>query len=140
MPDHPFLDVHPPPKHLAFWKTLSMTSEMVASALDGFPSGSSNTVVLEDGAVVFDLSQSKYSISGENNKCLLHLWSSERNVVRRVLDLEAKGETLRVSVQRMGQPKPTKLEICRVRVRSTASAKKQARLAYTRELEQAMGR
>src|SRR5580704_2452566 len=36
-------------------------------------------VVLEDGAVAFDLGQSKYSISGESNQCLLHLWSAERN-------------------------------------------------------------
>jgi hypothetical protein len=29
--------------------------------------------VLDDGAAVFDLAQAKYSISGERNKCLLHL-------------------------------------------------------------------
>ncbi len=31
---------------------------------------------MEDGAVAFDLAQSKYSISGERNKCVLHLWST----------------------------------------------------------------
>jgi hypothetical protein len=41
-------------------------------------------------AIAFDLADSKYSISGEYNKCLLHLWSSERNFVRRVLDAEEK--------------------------------------------------
>ena len=72
-----------------------MTSQTLASTLEEFLSGSNNAVVIEDGAVVFDLGQAKYSVSGESNKCLLHLWSPERNVVRRVLDVEAKGETLR---------------------------------------------
>jgi hypothetical protein len=39
------------------------------------PGEASGAVVIEDGAVMFDLTQSKYSISGEHNKCLLHLWS-----------------------------------------------------------------
>jgi hypothetical protein len=30
--------------------------------------------------VAFDLGQPKSSISGETNKCLLHLWSPERNM------------------------------------------------------------
>lgn len=40
-------------------------------------------VVLEDGAVAFDPGRVKYSISGEYHKCLLHLWSAERNTVGR---------------------------------------------------------
>jgi hypothetical protein len=83
-----------------------MTSQTLASTLEGFLSGSSNAVVIEDGAVVFNLDQGKYSVSGESNKCLLHLWSPERNVVRRLLDVETKGETLRVTVQRMGAGTP----------------------------------
>lgn len=88
------------------------------------------SLVMEDGAVV----------SGESNKCLLHLWSSERNFVRRVLDTETRGETLRVIVQRIGRSKPATLEICRQRDPRTASAKKQARLAYSRILERALKR
>ena len=82
----------------------------------------SSAVVLEDGAVTFDLEQAKYSISGEYNKCLLHLWSAERNAVRRVLEAEVKNGTLRLAVQRMGQTRPTKLEICRERDRRSPSA------------------
>ena len=82
-----------------------------------------DAVIVEDGAVVFDLAQSKYSISGERNKCLLHLWSDERNFVRRVLEAEVKSEILRLAVQRLGQSKPTKLEICRERDRRTPTAK-----------------
>jgi hypothetical protein len=56
-------------------RLLAMTSQTPASTLEGFLSGSNNAVVIEDGAVVFDLGQAKYSIPGESNKCLLHLWS-----------------------------------------------------------------
>lgn len=115
-----------------------MTSQTLAATLEGFLSGSNNAVVIEDGAVAFDLGQAKYSVSGETNRCLLHLWSQERNVVRRVLDVETKGETLRVTVQRMGQTRPTKLEICRERDARTSSAKRAARVSYQRVLERVL--
>jgi hypothetical protein len=99
-----------------------------------------DAVIIEDGAVVFDLAQARYSISGERNKCLLHLWSDERNFVRRVLDAEVKSETLRLAVQRLGQSKPTKLEICRERDRRTPTAKRAARVAYQRVLQRVLQR
>jgi hypothetical protein len=117
-----------------------VTPETLAKALEDFLSASSGAVVMEDGAVIFNLAHAKYSVSGESNKCLLHLWSPERNVVRRILDVETRGETLRVTVQRIGKAKPTKLEICRERDRRTASAKKLARLAYRHALELALKR
>lgn len=117
-----------------------MTNEGLLRTLEKFLSESSGAVVIEEGAVLFDLAEAKYSISGEHNKCLLHLWSQERNIVRRVLDVESKGETLRVVVQRMGQTRPTKLDICRERDRRTASAKQAARSTYLRTLERAMKR
>jgi len=90
-----------------------MTPEALTATLQDFLSEASGAVVLEDGAVAFDLAQAKYSISGEFNKCLLHLWSAERNTVRRVLDAEVKNGTLRLAVQRLGQARPTRLDICR---------------------------
>jgi hypothetical protein len=62
--------------------------------------------VLEDGARIFDLADSKYSVSGEYNKCLLHFWSAERNAVRRVLDAEFRNGNLRLMVQRLRQTRP----------------------------------
>ncbi|HEX6894558.1 MAG TPA: hypothetical protein VF146_04750, partial [Bryobacteraceae bacterium] len=115
-----------------------MTSQSLASTLEGFLDGSSSAVVMEDGAVVFDLRHARYSVSGESNKCLIHFWSEERNIVRRVLDVESKGEVLRVKVQKMGQPRASRLEICRERDPRSASAKKTARAAYVRILERAL--
>ena len=117
-----------------------MTPDSLIRTLEEFLSTASNAVVVEDGATIFDLAQSKYSISGEHNKCVLHVWSEERNIVRRVLEAEIKNETLRLAVQRMGQSKPSKLEICRERDRRTPTAKRAARLAYQRVLGRVLQR
>jgi hypothetical protein len=108
--------------------------------VEDFLAEASDAIVLEDGAVAFDLAQAKYSISGERNKCLLHLWSAERNVVRRVLEAEVKNEVLKLTVQRLGQARPTNLEICRERDRRTPTAKRAARLAYQRVLQRILER
>jgi len=100
--------------------------------------GMTTAVVVEDGDVIFDLSQTKYSVSGETHKCLLHMWSAERNVVRRVLDAEVKNEVLRLQVQRLGQSRPTKLEICRNRDWRTPTAKRVSRLGYQRLLNRVL--
>ena len=115
-----------------------MTSQTLASTLEGFLGGSRSAIVMEDGEVVFDLERSKYSVSGEHNKCLLHLWSEERNAVRRVLDLETKGETLRLIVQKFGQGRPTRLDIHRERDPRSASAKRITRASYQRVLERVL--
>ena len=117
-----------------------MTPEALSRTVQEFLSEASGAVVLEDGAMAFDLERAKYSISGEHNKCLLHLWSAERNTVRRVLDAEVKNGTLRLAVQRLGQTRPTKLEICRERDRRSPSAKKAARASYDQKLRHALER
>ncbi len=118
----------------------AVTPESLVHAVEEFLTSARDAVVIEDGAVVFDLAHSKYSISGEHNKCLLHMWSAERNVVRRVLEAEVKNDVLRLAVQRMGQARPTKLEICRERDRRTPTAKRAARLAYQRVLQRVLQR
>ena len=117
-----------------------MTPDTLARSLDEFLLSAADAVVLEDGAATFDLRQARYSISGEYNKCLLHLWSAERNIVRRVVDLETKNDVLRLQVQRLGQTKPSKLEICRERDRRTPTAKRAARLSYQRNLRRVLER
>ena len=117
-----------------------VTPDALTRTVQDFLSEAAGAVVLENGAVAFDLGQSKYSISGEYNKCLLHLWSAERNTVRRVLDAEVKNGTLKLFVQRLGQSHPTKLEICREHDRRSPSAKKVARSSYEQKLRRALDR
>jgi hypothetical protein len=117
-----------------------MTPESLNQLLAEFLDGARAAVVVEDGAVAFDLAESKYTISGEYNKCLLHLWSHERNFVRRVLDAEVKSTTLRLQVQRMGQTRPTRLDFCRNRDQRSPAARRAARAAYEPRLRRALER
>jgi hypothetical protein len=117
-----------------------MTPDSLGQMLSDFLSGARAAVVVEDSAIAFDLADSKYSISGEYNKCLLHLWSSERNIVRRVLDAEVKATTLRLQVQRMGQNRPTRLDFCRDRDQRSPAARRAARTAYEPRLRRALER
>ncbi len=117
-----------------------MTPESLSREVEEFLLATETAVVVEDGDIIFDLAQTKYSVSGEIHKCLLHMWSSERNVVRRVLDAEVKKDVLLLHVQRLGQNKPTKLEICRNRDWRTPSAKKVSRLGYQRLLQRVLQR
>jgi len=120
--------------------SVGMTPDSLSRTISEFLDGSRTAVVVEDGAVAFDLASAKYSISGEYNKCLVHLWSNERNIVRRVLDAEVKGTTLRLQVQRMGQNRPTRLDICRDRDQRSPAARKAARAAYEPRLRRALER
>ena len=117
-----------------------MTPEALARTTEDLLAGARDAIVLDDGAAMFDLARARYSVSGERNKCLLHLWSDERNMVRRVLDVEVKHEVLRLAVQRLGQTRASKLEICRQRDRRTPTAKRAARAAYQRSLQRTLER
>jgi hypothetical protein len=117
-----------------------IAEEALSRTIETYLAGSRNAVVLEDGAALFDLARAKYSLSGEHGKCLLHLWSDERNTVRRVIEAEEKKGSLQLTVQRMGQPRPSKLEICRNQDPRTPTSRKAARAAYQRHLQRMMER
>src|SRR5258706_2802233 len=107
-----------------------MTPDSLSQMLSDFLDGAHAAVVVEDGAIAFDLAEAKYSVSGEYHKCLLHLWSSERNFVRRVVDAEGKATMLPLQGQRMGQNRPTRLDFCPARGRRSPAAPPAARAAY----------
>lgn len=95
--------------------------------------------VWEDGTPLFDLTASRYSVSESNGKCLLHLWSEERNVVRRVLDAECKNGVLHVTVQRFGKGQPATLDFTPDDDHRSATARKIARARYAKLLERVIG-
>ena len=119
---------------------MPLDAPALARTLEQFLNGSRNAVVLEDGQVTFDLNSARYSVSGEHGKALLHMWSEERNAVRRVLDCESRNGTLKLMVQRFGQAKPTKIEICLGRDHRSPSARKAARAAYENLLRRILER
>ncbi len=118
----------------------SVTPETLSRLLGDFLGGSRHGMVLENGARLFDLADAHYSVSGEYNKCLLHVWSAERNVVRRILDAELRNGGLRLTVQKLGQSRPARLEICKGYDPRTPTARRAARSAYQGKLARALER
>ena len=117
-----------------------MTADLLARSLQEFLSEARSGVVIEDGQVLFDLESAQYSVSVKKDRCLLHLWSQERNLVRNVLDAGAKNGILTLTVRRFAQARPVKMEICRDRDRRTPTAQKVARNRYARLLERVLRR
>ena len=117
----------------------AISSKLLARLLEQFLADAPQAVAMEDGELLFEFATAKYSVSGEG-KCILHLWSEERNAVRRVLDAELKGHTLRLSVVRFGQAQPRALEICANPDRRKGAAKHAARTQYQHLLERVLRR
>jgi hypothetical protein len=117
-----------------------MSPDSLARALENFLAEARSACVVEDGEQLFDLSLARYSITADRGKCLLHLWSSERNTVRRVLDAEANKDALILSVQRFGQSKPSRMEILRDPDQRTSTAKRAERAGFNRALERVLKR
>ena len=113
--------------------TLSAASLLLL--LEEYLASDNSATVLEDGTPLFDLGESRYTISESNGKCLIHLWSDERNIVRRVLDAERKNGALQLSVQRFGKSEPVLLEFCNTGDRRSVSCKKAARAQYAKLLQ-----
>ncbi len=110
-------------------QTRAISTTVLAKLLEQFLADAPQAVAVEEGELLFEFATAKYSVSGEG-KCVLHLWSEERNAVRRVLDAEVKGSTLRLHVTRFGHPQPSVLEICANPDRRKGSAQHAARTQY----------
>jgi hypothetical protein len=119
-------------------ETPSQTTEQIAAALDGFLAEHARAVVLEDGKVLFDMREAKYRLATEHGRCTLHLWSEERNVVRRVGATAMRNGVLRLSTHRFGQTKPATLELVADRDRRTPSTRETTRGKYLRVLERVL--
>src|SRR5271165_6415094 len=117
--------------------TSSITPDALSKILESLLADAPNAVALENGEVLFDFATARYSISGEG-KCVLHMWSDERNAVRRVIDAESKPRLLRLSVLRFGQSQPTILEICADREQRSATALRAIRARYKQVFERVL--
>jgi hypothetical protein len=116
------------------------SADLLARSLQAFLAEAGNGVIMEDGQVLFDLATAQYSISSNKDRCLLHLWSDERNLVRHVIEAEARNGVLSLTVRRFAQARPSKLEVCRDRDRRPPAAQKAARNHYARLLERVLRR
>lgn len=120
-------------------QTAGISPESLARLLEQFLADAPQAVAREDGAVLFEFNTARYSVSGEG-KCVLHMWSEQRNAVRRVLDAEVKQGVLRLQVLRFGQSQPNLLEITADRDWRAGTTKRVARERYQSLLERVLRR
>lgn len=114
------------------------TPERIAAALEAFLAEHPRAAVAEDGKVLFDMRAAKYSLGTEHGRCTLQLWSGERNLVRRVSAVAARGGVLRLTAHRFGQARASSLEILGDPDRRTPTARETVRVRYLRTLERAI--
>ena len=118
----------------------SQTPEQIAAELEGYLSEFPHAVVSEDGKVLFDLRDAKYSLSTEHNRCTLHLWNDETNLVRRISAAVPRGKLLRLTTHRFGQTRPATLEFSAEKDRRSPSTREATRTRYLKLLERALTR
>ncbi|HTZ58226.1 MAG TPA: hypothetical protein VMB49_09030 [Acidobacteriaceae bacterium] len=112
----------------------------LARALNEFFLEHPHAAFLEDGRVLFEMAVSRYSISADHGRCVLHLWSEERNMVRTVLGLEERKERLRIRVRRLGTHRPQSLEVVKDRDLRTPATRALSRSRYLQLLERLLSR
>jgi len=97
---------------------------------------------MEDGQVLLDMRTARYALATEHGKCTLHLWGEERNLVRRVSAADARGNprarSLRLTVHRFGQTRPSSLDLLGDADRRTPTTREATRTRFLRTLERVM--
>jgi hypothetical protein len=116
------------------------TPEQIASALESFLAEFPAAVVMEDGKVLFDMREAKYTLSTEHGRCTLHLWSPDRNLVRRVVAADLRNKVLRIRTLKFGHAKPQTLELAGDKDRRTPSTRDATRTRFVKVLERALER
>jgi hypothetical protein len=96
--------------------------------------------LLEDGRVVFDMRSAHYAVSEQHGRCVLQLWSVERNLVRTVVEVQERTQCLRLMTRRMGAARPQPLELVPTSDRRTPTTRDASRRNYQRQLERALKR
>ena len=114
--------------------------DLLAKSIEEYLAEHPAAAVLEDGRVLFDMRSARYAVSESHGRCLLQLWSEERNLVRTVADIQSRAQCLRLMTRRMGAPKPQALELVPTSDRRTPTARDTARRNYQRLLERALTR
>ncbi len=129
-----------PPRASSADQQPAQTAATVARQIEEFLANHPAAAVLEDGKVIFDLRFSKASLNTEHDRCTLHLWSEERNLVRQIVSVTERAETLRLATQRFGHAQTKLLELVASRERRTPTTRETARQRYVQTLERALAR
>ncbi len=116
------------------------TAELLAKSIENYLVDHPAAALLEDGRVAFDMRFARYAVSESRGRCLLQLWSEERNLVRTVVAVQGRAQCLRLTTRKMGAAKPQALELVPTSDRRTSTARGASRRNYQRLLERVLTR
>jgi hypothetical protein len=116
------------------------TPAQLAHAIENYLLEHPAAALLEDGRVLFDMRSAHYAVSEQHGRCLLQLWSEERNLMRTVVGVQERAQCLRLATRRMGAAKPQTLELVPTSDRRTPTAREAQRRNYQRLLERVLTR
>ena len=117
-----------------------LSAETLTRELESFLAEHPGAAVLEDGRVLFDMHEARYALSAEHGRCVLQLWSEERNIVRTVTGLDVRKGALRLQVRRFGQTRQQMLHLLADRDQRTPSTRAAIRSRYLKQLEHMLPR
>ncbi len=103
------------------------TLESLRTRIESFLSADAAREITEDGELLFDLRRTEFRLEESRGRLLLHLWSPERNWVRRVLGAaeETPGQLV-VEVERFGSRRAGKLVVAAPRRRGPSERERAA--------------
>ena len=113
---------------------------MLAQAIEEYLADHPAAALLEEGRVLFDMRAAHYAVSEQHGRCLLQVWSEERNLIRSVVSVQERAQCLRLATRRMGAAKAQMLELVPSSDRRTPTAREAARRNYQRLLERVLSR
>jgi hypothetical protein len=111
-------------------------AERIENYLAEYPAAA----LLEEGRVLFEMRATRYAVTQSHGRCLLQLWNEERNLVRTVVEVVERAQSLRLMTRRMGAAKAQALEMVPASDRRTPTAREAGRRSYQRVLERVLAR
>lgn len=120
--------------------TETQSPEEIRELLLAYLAEHPRSVLLEGGAVLFDLAEASHRLSSAQGKIVLHLWSDERNQVRRIVRVERRGPTLRLQALRFGRREPELLELVSDTGKRVPASTDGARRSFFERLQRVLAR
>jgi hypothetical protein len=116
------------------------SASRLAQSIESYLAEHPAAALLEDGRVIFDMRLARYAVNEQHGRCLLQLWSEERNLLRTVVEVQERAQCLRLMTRRMGAPKPQALELVPTSDRRTPTTRDASRRNYRKLLERVLTR
>ncbi len=121
-------------------ETETLVPGEIEELMTGFLAEHPRCVLLEAGEVLFDLGEAGHTVECTQGKVVLHVWSEQRNQVRRIVSAVRRGGTLRLKAHRFGHKEPHSLELVTERDRHLPKLRTGGRERYLRLLKRVLGR